>query len=232
MKKKAVAIITARGGSKRIPGKNKKLFCGQPIIQYSIKAALESNYFDEVMVSTDNEEIAELAKDLGAEVPFMRSDKNADDYATTLDVVKEVLDNYSARNIQFDFYCCLYPTAPFVSKDRLIFAMELLVNNNVDAIIPVVQYSFPPQRSFCIEEGYVKYIWPENMLRRSQDFQPMYHDAGQFYCGKVIAFYQQKKLVMNRSLPIILNELEVQDIDSMDDWSIAEMKYTLGGGGK
>lgn len=227
IEKKAVAIITARGGSKRIPGKNKKEFCGQPIILYSVKAAVESQCFDEVMVSTDDEEIAELAKKAGANIPFMRSAENANDFATTIDVVKEVLDKYMSCGKKFDYFCCLYPTAPFVTAKKLSVAMETLEKQEVDSVLPIVQYSFPPQRSFCIEDGFVKYQWPENMLKRSQDLQPIYHDAGQFYCGRVDAFLEQHKLVMERTVPVILSDLEVQDIDNTEDWAVAEMKYRI-----
>lgn len=227
MKKRAVAIIPARGGSKRIPGKNTKLFCGQPILFYSIKAAIESNCFQEVMVSTDSEEIAQLAKTKGASIPFKRSAETADDFATTIDVVLEVLKSYAAIGKEFDFFACIYSTAPFVSGKKLATAMHLLEEQEVDSVLPITQYSFPPQRSFSIENGFVKYKWPENMLKRSQDLQSIYHDAGQFYCGKVESFMKQKKLVMEKTLPIILSPLEVQDIDQMEDWILAEVKYRI-----
>lgn len=228
MNRKAIAIITARGGSKRIPGKNKKLFCGQPIILYSIKAAIESNCFCEVMVSTDSEEIARLAKEAGAVVPFMRSIEMADDFATTIDVVAEVLKNYAVMGKRFDFFCCIYPTAPFLSAKRLFEAMNLLKESDVDSVVPIVSYSFPPQRSFYLENGFVKYQWPEYMWKRSQDLPTIYHDSGQFYCGRVESFQVQKKFIMERTLPIILNSLEVQDIDNEEDWILAEMKYRVG----
>lgn len=227
MKSKTIAIITARGGSKRIPKKNIKDFCGKPIILYSIEAALKSGCFDEVMVSTDDNEIAELAKEAGASVPFMRSEENANDFATTIDVVSEVLDTYKKLGRQFEYFCCIYPTAPFVTAERLKDAMAIVQEDGVEAVMPIVRYSFPPQRSFCLNERYIEYNWPENMLKRSQDLNPMYHDAGQFYCGSVKSFIEQKKLVMDKTVPLILSDLEVQDIDNIEDWVIAEIKYQL-----
>ncbi len=232
MDKKAIAIITARGGSKRIPGKNKKLFCGQPIILYSIKAAIESQCFCEVMVSTDSEEIAQLAREAGAIVPFMRSEETANDFATTIEVVQEVLKEYIVIGREFEFFCCIYPTAPFLSAKILSDAMQLLEEEKVDSVLPIVPYSFPPQRSFYLENGFIKYQYPEYMLKRSQDLQPIYHDAGQFYCGKVESFQKQNKFVMEKTLPILLNPLEVQDIDNLEDWILAEMKYRINAGEK
>ena len=227
MKNKTIAIITARGGSKRIPKKNIKEFCGKPIILYSIEAVLQSGCFDEVMVSTDDVEIAELAKAAGASVPFMRSAENANDFATTIDVIAEVLEKYRELGRAYESFACIYPTAPFVTAERLQHAMALLQGDDVDAVIPIVQYSFPPQRSFCLNDRYIAYNWPENMLKRSQDLAPMYHDAGQFYCGRTERFFEQKKLVMDKTVPLILSDLEVQDIDNPEDWSIAEIKYRL-----
>ena len=158
---KAVAIITARGGSKRIPHKNIKEFCGKPILAYSIEAALASGVFDRVMVSTDDEEIAEVARKYGAEVPFMRSEKTANDYATTKDVLEEVLAEYEKRGEHFDTLCCIYPTAPFITPDRLAEAMHLLEEKKGDTLLPVVRFSFPPQR--CVvqdEDGYLEFKWP------------------------------------------------------------------------
>ena len=224
---KRAAIITARGGSKRIPGKNTKLFLGSPIITYSIQAALASGCFDEVMVSTEDEGIAKLAREAGAKVPFFRSKETADDYATTTDVLLEVLSAYRERGQEFDLICCLYPTAPFVSDKRLKEAMTLLSENNADSILPVVRYSFPPQRSVVIRDGLMQFTQPEHMFTRSQDLEPYYHDAGQFYCLRVKSFLEQKKIVMDKTLPLVLSDLEVQDIDTLEDWEIAEVKYQV-----
>ncbi|MBO5166183.1 MAG: pseudaminic acid cytidylyltransferase [Lachnospiraceae bacterium] len=224
---KALAVITARGGSKRIPRKNIKEFCGQPIITYSIKAALESGVFEEVMVSTDDAEIAEIAKGAGAQVPFMRSSDTANDFATTADVIAEVLESYKQCGKEFDAVCCIYPTAPFVSATKLKNAMNLLEEKDADSVLPVVRFSFPPQRSVVMEDGFMKFKWPEHALTRSQDLEPFYHDAGQFYCINVNSFAEQKKMVMEKTVPIEMPELEVQDIDTEEDWQIAEVKYKV-----
>ena len=218
---KAVAIITARGGSKRIPHKNIKEFCGKPILAYSIEAALASGVFDRVMVSTDDEEIAEVARKYGAEVPFMRSEKTANDYATTKDVLEEVLAEYEKRGEHFDTLCCIYPTAPFITPDRLAEAMSLLEEKKGDTLLPVVRFSFPPQR--CVvqdEDGYLKFKWPEYRNSRSQDLEPYYHDA-------VSSFLDQQNLIMEKTVPMELPETEVQDIDNEEDWKLAEMKYHM-----
>lgn len=223
----SVAIITARGGSKRIPHKNIKDFCGKPIIAYSIEAAKQAGCFDEVMVSTDDAEIAEIAESYGAKVPFMRSAENADDFSTTRDVVKEVLEQYASQGKQFDFACCIYPTAPFVTGKRLAEAMQLLEEKEADSVVPMVQFSFPPQRSLILEDGRAAFKWPEYALARSQDLEPFYHDCGQFYCLSTRAFAEQQLLFMKKTYPVILDEMEVQDIDNETDWKLAELKYRL-----
>lgn len=225
--KNALAVITARGGSKRIPRKNIKPFLGKPVILYSIQAALSSGIFREVMVSTDDEEIAALAKDAGAAVPFLRSADTANDYATTTDVMLEVLESYRKLGRSFDYACCLYPTAPFVSADKLIKAMDMLSCSDADSLLPVVRFSFPPQRSVVIQNGLLSFRWPEHMFTRSQDLQPFYHDAGQFYFFRTDSFLKQRRLVMDKTIPMELPELEVQDIDTENDWEIAEVKYQV-----
>ena len=222
-----VAIITARGGSKRIPGKNVKKFLGRPIIEYSIRAALDSGVFSLVLVSTDDETIAQIARDAGASVPFMRSEENANDFATTADVVSEVLTELKNRGMEFDAACCIYPTAPFITPDVLKEAMKLLEENQADSVLPVVKFSFPPQRCVVIKEGMLEPKWPEYQQMRSQDLEPFYHDAGQFYAIHTNAFYEQHSMVMKKTLPLILDEMQVQDIDTVEDWEIAEIKYRL-----
>lgn len=224
---RAVAIITARGGSKRIPRKNIRDFCGKPILAYSIEAALASGIFDTVMVSTDDAEIAEIARKYGAEIPFMRSAENADDYAATNDVVREVLDEYAKTGECFDVVCCIYPTAPLLTADKLKTAVELLEEKDADSVIPVVRFGFPPQRCVIMEEGQLQFKWPEYMFSRSQDLQPFYHDAGQFYCMKTESFLRENRLFMTKTFPLELSELEVQDIDNEVDWKIAELKYQI-----
>ena len=224
---RAVAIITARGGSKRIPRKNIRDFGGKPILAYSIEAAIASGIFDTVMVSTEDEEIAELARKYGAEVPFMRSAENADDYAVTKDVVKEVLDDYVREGECFDVACCIYPTAPFVTAEAIKTAMETLAREQADVCIPVVKFSFPPQRCVVVNEGRLVPKWPECMKMRSQDLEPYYHDCGQFYCLDVKAFLEQKAIWMKDIVPFIQDESTVQDIDTEEDWKIAELKYKI-----
>lgn len=222
-----VAIITARGGSKRIPRKNILDFCGKPIIAYSIEAAINSGCFDEVMVSTDDEEIAAIAREYGAKVPFMRSEKTSNDYATTVDVLLEVLEEYKKRGQEFKYLCCIYPTAPFVTGKKLKNAMDIMEETDSDSLVPIVQYGFPPQRCFVVNNGNVSYKWPEYMLTRSQDLEPFYHDCGQFYCMNSERFMNTKKVYTDKTYAFVCSELEVQDIDNMVDWQIAEMKYKL-----
>lgn len=223
----SIAIITARGGSKRIPKKNIKVFCGKPIIAYSIEAALESKLFDEVMVSTDSKEIAAVARHYGAKVPFMRSEKTSDDFATTADVLQEVINEYEKRGQKFETMCCIYPTAPFVTGDKLRQAYEKFIVSDADTLEPVVAFSFPPQRAFVIREGCLVYRYPECAPMRSQDLENWYHDAGQFYFHRVKAFMNQGKGQSMSIIPFELSETEVQDIDNLTDWELAEMKYGL-----
>lgn len=220
-----VAIITARGGSKRIPKKNIKAFCGKPIIAYSIQAALESKAFDEVMVSTDSEEIAEVAREYGASVPFMRSEAASNDYATTADVIAEVLEEYQKQGRPFDAFTCIYPTAPFLTGEKLADAVQLL--NDADAVISVVRFSFPPQRALVVRDGNIAFQYPQHERTRSQDLEPIYHDCGQFYMGKTALFLERRSLVLPRTKPYIVPEEEAQDIDTLSDWAIAEAKYAV-----
>lgn len=222
---KCLAVITARGGSKRIPRKNIREFLGKPIISYSIEAALNSGVFDEVMVSTEDEEIKQIAEQAGAKVPFMRSKEAADDMAMTHEVVLEVLEEYRKRGQEFDYVCCIYPTAPFITAKKLSDSKKMLEDTNADGVIPVVAFSFPPQRCFVMEEGKVKFKWPENRLVRSQDLDKWYHDCGQYYFMRVSSFEKTKNLIMDNTLPIVVDEMEVQDIDNFEDWELAELKY-------
>ena len=221
---KNIAIITARGGSKRIPKKNIKEFCGKPIIAYSIEAALNSGMYDEVMVSTDSEEIAEIAKKYGAQVPFLRSAKTSNDFATTRDVLDEVIEEYKKRGKSFDFMTCIYPTAPFVTAQKLKEAVTKLSESDADWAMPVTAYSFPPQRAMVIRDGGLEYQYPEYKNTRSQDLEPIYHDCGQFYVYK-IDVYMGEKQGSGKVLPLITPEEETQDIDNISDWIIAEIKY-------
>ena len=221
----SIAIITARGGSKRIPRKNIKDFLGKPILAYSIEAALESGIFDEVMVSTDDAEIAEIARKYGAKVPFMRSNATSNDFATTSDVLLEVLSKYKEANMVFDYGCCIYPTAPFITAEKLRNSMNTLVNSDSSALVPVVKFSFPPQRGLVVRDGNLGFLYPENAKVRSQDLEPIYHDCGQFYMFSCSDFEREKVVFMKKTIPFIVPETEVQDIDDETDWIIAEEKY-------
>ncbi len=222
---KKIAIITARGGSKRIPRKNIKDFLGKPIMAYSIEAAIKSGIFDEVMVSTDDEEIAEIAKKYGAKVPFFRSEKTSGDFATTNDVLLEVIDEYEKRGETFDYGVCIYPTAPFVTPEKIKDAMEKLIEKKGDSLIPVVAFSYPPKRALVIRDEKLVFEYPEFIDARSQDLESEYHDVGQFYCFNINAFKQNKKLMLGNIVPYVVDEMEVQDIDNESDWKIAEIKY-------
>jgi len=229
---KNLAIIPARGGSKRIPRKNLKDFLGKPIIAYSIEAALCCKLFDEVMVSTDDEEVVEVAKKYGAKLPFMRSQKNSNDFAGLTDVCIEVIESYKYLKNSFDTICCILPTAPLVDSKRIEIAKKMLENSDYDCVFPVVEYSYPVQRALKIENGFVKMHHPENFSKRSQDFEKTYHDAGQFYFIKTKALLTEKKLFPKKSGSIVLNILEAQDIDIEEDWKLAELKHRLMNNGK
>ena len=222
-----LAIIPARGGSKRIPRKNIKEFFGKPIIWYSIKAALDSDCFDEIMVSTEDPEIAEISKSLGAEVPFLRSAHAATDHAASEDVYEEVLNEYRKRGKEFDYFCCIYATAPLISAVRIKEGFALLRKSGNDVLMPVVRFGYPIQRALKIENGFLRFLWPENEDKRSQDLVPAYHDCGQFYWIRTKAFLEKKSFFIEKTIHIELPELEVQDIDTEEDWKIAEMKYRI-----
>ena len=223
---KNIAIIPARGGSKRIPRKNIKPFMGKPIIAYSIEAALQSGLFDEVMVSTDDEEIAEIACGYGAKVPFMRSAETSNDYAGTADVILEVLEMYKERGREFDTVCCIYSTAPFVTPERLREAYGKM-NSEIDSVFTCVAYSYPIQRSLHIVDGRIGMVYSEYMNARSQDLEPIYHDAGQFYFSRTAPFVESRTFWGKNTAGLVLSELEVQDLDTLTDWALAEMKDEL-----
>lgn len=217
-----VAVITARGGSKRIPRKNIKEFMGKPMLAYAVEAVVNSKVFDEVMVSTDDVEIAEIAKQFGAKVPFMRSEKTANDFATTADVLDEVISEYKKSGKTFDELCCIYPCVPFLTADVIKNAYEKFKTSGADRLTPVVKYSFPIQRAFKLnEQGLLEYREPENAPKRSQDLEPMYHDVGMFY------FYKTEKMNSDKIAMLEMDEAMVQDIDNESDWRMAETKYRI-----
>lgn len=222
-----LAVIPARGGSKRIPRKNIKKFCGRPILSYSIEAAIQSGLFNEVMVSTDDDEIAGVAKQYGASVPFLRSAETSNDYASTSDVLLEVIEMYRQAGREFSHICSLYPTAPFVTSEKLVRAFRLLCSSGADSLVPVVPFSYPPLRGFALQNGRIRMRWPEYEAARSQDLQPIYHDCGQFYFAHMEAFLREKTMFCRETVPMFLPELEVQDIDNETDWELAELKYGL-----
>jgi len=223
-----VAIITARGGSKRIPGKNIKPFLGKPIIAYSIEAAKNSGLFDEIMVSTDDETIAATAEQYGATVPFFRSAQNANDYATTADVLVEVIKTYEEKGQYFSHACCIYPCAPFITGERLKEGFDLLVQKEVDAVFPVMKFHYPIQRALKIKDnGLIAMFQPEHLMTRSQDLEPAYCDSGQFYWLDVPRFLEKKSIWTDNTATIVLPDLEGHDIDTLEDWKVAEVKYKI-----
>ena len=225
---KILAIIPARGGSKRIPRKNIKNFAGQPIIKYSIDAAMESGIFDEIMVSTDDQEIAEVGKSFGAKVPFMRSKENSTDMAMTVPVIEEVIMEYKKLGREFDYVCCIYPTAVFVTGDRLCLAKQMILDKCAESVVPVMKFGYPIQRALKVSnDGRMAMFYPENHNVRSQDLEPTYHDCGQFYFLKTSSFLNQKVLYPEITFPLEVPESESQDIDSEEDWKMAEIKFNI-----
>lgn len=223
-----VAIITARGGSKRIPRKNIKEFMGKPMLAYAIEAALNSKIFDEIMVSTDDNEIAEIALKYGAKVPFMRSEKTANDKATTCDVLEEVILEYKKLGKIFDDLCCIYPCVPFLTGETLYEAYNIFKTKDCDSLTPVVRFSYPIQRAFKVNEnGFLQYREPQNATIRSQDLEPMFHDAGMFYFATARGMLENKPYFGKQTAYIEMNETQIQDIDNDTDWKMAEIKYEL-----
>ena len=219
-----IAIIPARGGSKRIPKKNIKKFLGKEIISYPIDTALETNIFKEVIVSTDDPKIAEIAKKRGALVPFKRSKKNSDDWASTFDVIEEVLNKIEDS---YRFICCLYPTSVFVKSDHLLTALNMLkTDKNLSTVSSVVKYSHPVERKLKIENEILSIVNKEKFDYRSQDLENYYHDAGQFYFSRTSHIMKERGIILEKTKPIILGNHESQDIDNEEDWLIAELKYS------
>ena len=226
-KPKAIAIIPARGGSKRIPRKNIKLFHAKPLIAYSIQTALSSGVFEKVIVSTDDEEIAEVAREYGAQVPFMRSKELSDDFATTGDVVADVIKKLKAQGEEFDYVCTIYATAPLLQKEYLQEAFEKLQNSDAKVAFSATSMPFPIQRTFKLtKDGRCEMFWPEHFKTRSQDLEEAYQDAGQFYWEKV-GESRNDILFSHDAIPIILPRHLVQDIDTLEDWTRAEMLYEI-----
>ena len=223
-----IAIIPARGGSKRIPRKNIKNFMGKPMIAYAIEACLSSNIFDEVMVSTDDAEIAEIARSYGAKVPFIRTNAMSDDVAGTFEVLEEVLQEYKKIGQNFSSVCCVYPCVPFLNSTILKDAYSLYKDSNMDSLVPIVRFSFPIQRALKISaENCIEYREPTNAKCRSQDLETMYHDAGMFYYCKIDTMLKNKSIIARNTSYLELDEIKTQDIDNESDWQIAELKYKI-----
>lgn len=222
-----LCIIPARGGSKRIPRKNIKDFLGKPIISYSIEESVKSNLFDEIMVSTDDLEVKEVAEKYGAKVPFMRSKVNSDDYASTMDVLKEVIFEYEKKGIFFEYVCCLYPCSPLTTSKKILEAYELIENKGYDSVFPVMLFSFPIQRAVKLNEGKLSVFYPDYYHFRSQDLGKSYHDAGQFYFMKEEVIRNYDSILTDNTGGVEISELEGQDIDGITDWKLAELKYSL-----
>jgi len=221
-----IAIIPARGGSKRIPRKNIKLFFGKPMIAWSIEAAKASGCFDRIVVSTDDDEIAEIAKRYGAEVPFMRPAELSNDFAGTTPVVKHAIETLLAQGGTLNDVCCIYATAPFVTAEDIRQSFEKLVANNCNYVFSATSFPFPIQRALKVSErGYVEMFQPENFAKRSQDLEESFHDAGQFYWGTVKAWVDESLIFGHNSMAHILPRYRVQDIDTPEDWLRAEMLF-------
>lgn len=221
-----LAVIPARGGSKRIPQKNIRDFCGKPIIAYSIETALTSRFFDQVIVSTDDEEIASVAREFGAETPFVRPTEIAGDYTSTNSVVKHAIEWYQKRAHTFSLVCCIYATAPFLQVRYLKEGHDRLISSDKSFAFSVTSFPFPIQRAIRItSKGDVQAFWPEHINSRSQDLEEAYHDAGQFYWGRPSAFLNDQATFSNLSIPIVLPRYLVQDIDSIEDWQCAELMW-------
>lgn len=223
----ALAIIPARGGSKRIPRKNVRSFLGKPIMNYSIETALKSHLFAEVMVSTDDEEIARIAQESGASVPFLRSAETANDDAGIAEVLIEVIESYAAMGRGFDIVCCLLPTAPLIAEPDLRAGLEKLKAGSFDSVFPVTRFPYPIGRSLRMEGDRVLMNWPDNYPKRSQDLPLAFHDCGQFYWLRVDRFLKARRVFTENSGAIELPTTRVQDIDTEDDWRMCELKYKL-----
>lgn len=222
-----LCIIPARGGSKRIAGKNIKDFHGKPMIYYPIINALKSGIFDEVMVSTDSEEIASVAKTYGASVPFIRSASTSNDFATTAEVLLEVLEQYRSSGSDFENVCCLYPCTPLLSPENLIEGKNKLESENLDSVFSITRFDFPIQRALKISKNQIKFLDEEHVLTRSQDLIDYYHDAGQFYWLNTEAFLKNKAIMQKKTGFVLLDNMDCQDIDNLSDWKLAECKYKM-----
>lgn len=226
MTSKTIAVIPARGGSKRIPRKNIRDFCGKPMIAWSIEIARSSGLFDHVIVSTDDSEIADIAIQYEAEVPFIRPAELADDYTGTTPIIAHAIDWVNPNIGKVDYACCIYATAPFVQAEELQLGLDLLKQSGADYTFSATSYAFPIQRAIRItDEQRVEMFYPEHFNTRSQDLEEAYHDAGQFYWGRSDAWLAGKPLFTKCAAPVLLPRNRVQDIDTVEDWERAEWLF-------
>ena len=222
-----VAIIPARGGSKRIPRKNIKPFAGLPIIAYSIKAALESNLFDRIIVTTDDEEIADVARSFGAEIPFIRPKELSDDHTATIPVIAHAIQTLQKQSV-IHAACCIYATAPFIRSEDIVTAYNALITQNKHYAFPVTTFPFPIFRSVKRDDaGNIEMFWPQHFATRSQDLEEAYHDVGQFYWGTPDAWLEGKSIFSEAATTIVLPRHLVQDIDTPEDWHRAELMHKV-----
>jgi N-acylneuraminate cytidylyltransferase len=223
---KKIAIIPARGGSKRIPRKNIKDFFGKPVIAYPIELALKSGLFDCVMVSTEDEEIKGIAQDYGAEVPYLRNKKNATDSASTFDVLEEVIKWYDSNGQKFDYACCIYPVTPLLRVEFLEIAFKKLINGKCDSVIPIAAFSHPIQRALSTnKDGLIQIKDKKSFIQNTQYLHTYYHDTGQFYWFNSRICFKKKELLTNKSSSIILTNNQFQDVDNIEDWEELEYKF-------
>lgn len=222
-----VAIIPARGGSKRIPGKNLKSFCGKPMIAWAIGYALESNIFEKVIVSTDDERIAEAARAAGAETPFVRPAELADDLTPTMPVIAHAVEACQSMGLDIEYACCIYPCVPFLQISDLVDAFALMQQRDAPFAYPVTDYAHPIQRAMRrLSTGHMQLFQPEHELTRTQDLERSYHDTGQFYWGKVSAWKAHMKMHTD-GVGMLVPNWRVVDIDNTDDWKRAELLFEV-----
>ena len=224
---RSIAIVLARGGSKRIPRKNIKDFCGKPMIAWVLEEARESGLFTHVMVSTDDAEIADVAGQWGAEVPFLRPAELSDDYASTDQVLQHVLRQCQNFYGNLQYACCLYPVSPFLTRDDLSRTLDLLITNQATAAFPVVRFDFPIEQAFQLDGARLRSRWPEQLDERSQDLPDHYHDAGMFYWVDVPRFLEVGQLFCEDAVATVLSSDRCQDINTFEDWEHAELKFRI-----